>query len=59
MRYIDLAEFSDFPSEDQWKIAVARALFVGPADLERSLQKIAVFRNIAWDMNLGTYLFLN
>lgn len=59
MRYIDLTEFTGFDSEHQWKIAVARALFLKLDELEHALQKIALFRKMTWDMNLGTYLFLN
>ena len=59
MRAIELAELTGYPEEGAWKAAAAKTLLFLPAEFEQHLQKIASFRSMKWDVQLGTYLFLN
>lgn len=59
MRYIEFAEFTEYAMEGDWKAATARALFCQASDIDVRLQKIASFRAMRWDAQLGTYVFVN
>jgi hypothetical protein len=57
MKIIEVQEFSDFQSDDQWRQAVSNYLFLKTEEIEKRLMKISSFREIEWDSELGTYIF--
>ena len=59
MRSIELAECTNCTSNDGWQNAVAKLLFLTPAEIVGRLHKIALFRGLKWDAQLGAYVFLN
>lgn len=59
MRYIEFAEFTECATEEDWKAAAAQSLFCKLPELEDHLRKIASFRAMNWDAQLGTYVFVN
>ena len=59
MRYIEFAEFAECAAEEDWKAATAKSLFSPVSDIEDHLRKIASFRAMRWDAQLGTYVFLS
>jgi len=59
MRSIELAELTNFSTQTAWKTAAAKALLCSPADVDARLSKIIFFRELQWDEQLGTFIFLN
>ncbi len=59
MRLIELAELTNFPAQHEWKVAAAESLLCLTAEVDTRLKKIASFRYVQWDPQLGTFIFLN
>lgn len=59
MRMIELAELTHCANQAAWKTRVAEALPCFLPDLDARLQKIASFRDMRWDDESGTFIFLN
>ena len=59
MRTVELAQLTNFPTPDEWKSAAAEALLCSLADVDARLATIVFFRELQWDQQLGTFIFLN
>jgi len=59
MRYIELAEFTNFTTPDAWQAAVAESLFATKTEIDARLRNIGSFRAMSWDEQLGALIFTN
>lgn len=59
MQHIELEDWSESKSIEEWNWHAAQELFLTPQDLESHLQKVASMRSLHWNSRLGTLVFDN
>jgi hypothetical protein len=57
MQRIELGEWANQPSLNDWQWHAARELYLTPQELERRLEQLQVLRGLRWDTRQGTMVF--